>query len=170
MNRRNYLLAIIALGACGIYPDGRCMNESRSADLRANLAATDGSGATGSAFLGLHEERRDARSRSEEWVTYGVLSTLDRRTVSALHVHRASDVGHAAPLYTFPIKAGGADVNITVADTREPYADPTPFASLFDAALRTPLVVDVHTTDANVAALSGRATSTSVGWTRPFCS
>lgn len=162
--------ALVACSACQIFPDGRCINETRNVDIRVTLTALDGSGATGNAFLGLAEARRNSRSSSEESVIYGVNSTLDRQRVTAIHLHRANDVGHAAPLYTFPIKPGGAESNITVTYTIEQYAGTMPYGTLFNTMLQSPLAVDVHVGDPNVPVLRGTGTSTNSGWTRPYCS
>lgn len=101
---------------------------------------------------------------------YGVNSTLDRLRVTAVHLHRANDVGHQAPLYNFPITPGGAESNITVTYTLEPYAGATPYGTLFTTMVQSPLAVDVHVGDPNVPVLRGTGMSTNNGWTRPYCS
>ena len=163
-------VALTACASCQLFPDGRCIDETRTVEIRVNLAALDGSGATGSAVLLLQEARRNSRSASEESVIYGVYSTLDRQRVTAIHLHRANDVGHGTPLYTFPIKPGGAEANITVIYTIEPYAGTTPYGTLFNTMVQSPLAVDVHVGDPNVPVLRGTGTSTNNPWSRPYCS
>jgi hypothetical protein len=161
------------LSGC-LFPSGLCDNETRSVRIDAVLAAPGAPATTGTAGLLLFEARPGPGSASvEQSVLYDAASTLDRTTVSAVHLHAGTPSAPGAILYEFPLVSGGAPSNITVVYAREPYQGAMEFRAFFAAVANSPTYADVHVGGGAVPVLAGAAVVQSpsvANWTRANCS
>ncbi len=166
-------LALTVLSGC-LFPSGLCDNETRSVSINAVLTAPGAPGTTGTASLLLFEARPGQGSASvEQSVLYAAASTLDRTTVSAVHLHAGTPSAPGAILYEFPLVGAGAPGNITVVYTREPYQGAMEFRAFFAAVANSPTYIDGHVSGATVPVLAGASvvqTPSVADWTRANCS
>lgn len=169
------LRTLVWLVACGVFTgacnlDGRCREDTRRLTMEADLLSVDIPNATGRAFLELEERRpRSGGSQSAQDVLFNVRVTSDPREVTAVHIHRASEVAHAAPLYTFPLESPVGPGVVTNTFVTRPYVGILPFATLVSTLAATPVIVDVHTTSASAPALRGSARVIARDWTTRYC-
>lgn len=165
------LVLTAVLSGC-IFPSGLCVNETRGVVINAVLEAAPGTpGNTGTASLSLYEARPDKGAPSaEQSVLFGANSTLDRTTVTAVHLHAGTPTTPGRILYPFPLVAAGAPSNITIVYTREPYQGALAFPELFALMAKTATYIDVHVAGAIVPILVGASQASTVDWSRANCS
>ncbi len=167
------LVLTAALSGC-LFPSGLCENETRDITINAVLAAPGAGGGTGTATLELFEARKDQGSASvEQSVVFAAASTLDRTTVTAVHLHAGTPAAPGQVLYEFPLVPAGAPSNITVVYLREPYRGTVAFPDLFAAMTGSATYLDVHVGGSAIPALAGvsRVLEPSAAlWNRDYCS
>ncbi|MGE3618556.1 MAG: hypothetical protein AB7L66_21985, partial [Gemmatimonadales bacterium] len=146
MSRRFALASLLLLAGAGgcLFPTGLCRDETRAITVDATLTAVAGTD-TGRVYLSLFEARRgEGHASSEQSVVYSAIGSLDRTTVTAIHLHRGSPAGAGEVLYEFPLVPGNVESVITNTYTREPYDGSTEFRNLFALLRDSTTSIDLH--------------------------
>lgn len=161
----------LAAAGCDLL-EGRCVYELRSVEVSAtltNAALPD----SGSARLNLFE-RRSGRGHpsQQQQVTYVATSSLDRATVTAVHLHAGPVNAAGRVLYDIPIKPGFRADDITVSAAQASYEGPADFRYLFALVRDSVTHFDVHVGDNVTPLLAGPSFRSApvTDWTRPYCS
>jgi hypothetical protein len=135
------------LAGCSLTSGPDCIDETRSLAVSGKLASVAANplpSDSGTASLNFHEARNyRTKAPSTREVMWFVSSSLDRASVTAIHVHEETT---DRLLFTIPIDTlSGPRPVITQVFTRQPYTGTVDWTELYDLIGNARAYVDVHT-------------------------